>query len=74
MLGQTRKCKLLEYAVMPFGACLWRNAFFVWCSLAGVVQGTASLRCVLGWVVFWQMPIKDASLGVNNGQPGAGFK
>ena len=31
----------------PVRACLWSNALFVWCSPAGVVQGTASLRCVL---------------------------
>ncbi len=42
--GKRRSSRRLNeqaWVVKPVRACLWRNAFFVWCSPAGVVQGTA---------------------------------
>ncbi len=45
-----RRLSEQAWVVKPVRACLWGNAFFMWCSPAGVMQGTACLWCVLGTV------------------------
>ncbi len=51
-VGQAQKCKALECVGVGCEACwgVFVGAFFLCVVLAGVVQGTARLRCVLDTV------------------------